>query len=243
MHKIKWKKTFGVGILGMVLSAAPVFAKAEPTPQEGTTAQELSALKARPLPQPGKVKVAVLPFTDSTGSIGNLRMGTVANYLLWQREGFTMLPLANSFKALKEDKEIEPGLALRRGDAARLGKRLGADWVVYGDIKELSHNRKVGLFKNSKYVIAGARIAVVEVASGETLYWHSRTDKTGGTAASGNSSATTLKRRGAVIVSMNATKPLFDILPLHQQTVKETPSSGEVAAMVESLWPGDKNND
>ena len=245
LQKIR-KQIIGASSAGCValllLGVAPVFSKAKPTPQEGTSVEELSVLQSRPLPLPNETKVAILPFTDSTGSIGNLRMGTVANYLIWEREGFRVMPLTDSFQALKEDKEVEPGLPLRRGDAQRLGKKLNADWVVYGDIRELSHYRKVTAFKNSKYLIAGVRIAVVDVKSGETLYWHSRVDKTGGKASSGRSSATTLRRRGAIIVSANAIQPFFHVLPPHVVGQKDI-DSGDVASMVETLWPGDKNND
>ena len=240
-HKVHRRK-FGAVLLAVALGAAPVFAKAEPTPQEGTSVEELAALKARPLPVPSKVKVAILPFTDSTGSIAQLRMGTVANYLLWQREGFQMLPVLKGFKALTADEQIEPGLPLRRTDAARLGKKLGADWVVYGDVKQLTSYHKDSFFKSSKYLLAGIRIVVVEVKSGETLYWHSRVDKTGGKSWGGGSSAVTLKRRGAIIVSLNALQPLFDALPPHATLDKKTLDSVEVADMMEQLWPGDKNN-
>ncbi len=231
------------GLLAAALTVLPAMARAdEPTPQQGSTPAEIAALKARPLPQPAKVKVAILPFHDVTGSVSHVRMATVANYLLWQREGFQVMPLADSFKVTEADKDIEPGLPLRRSDAARLGKALGADWVVYGEVKQLDHYTKTGLFKEAKYLIAGVRIAVVDVASGNTLYWHARSDKTGGTGAGTSRKADTLKRRGAIIVSMNALKPFFEALPAHEVKGK-SPESGEIVTIVEKLWPGDKNND
>jgi TolB-like protein len=231
------------GLLAIALTVLSAQSYAnEPTPQQGSTAAEIAALKARPLPQPATVTVAILPFHDVTGSVSHVRMATVANYLLWQREGFQVIPIADSFKVTEADKDIEPGLPLRRNDAARVGKALGADWVVYGEVKQLEHYEKRGLFKEAKYLIAGVRIAVVDVRTGDTLYWHARSDKTGGTGAGMNRKADTLKRRGAIIVSMNATKPLFDALPAHAVTGK-SPDSGDVATIVERLWPGDKNND
>jgi TolB-like protein len=242
-RKPNWTGRTWFGLLTAAFMMLPTVSRAdEPTPQQGSTAAEIAALKARPLPQPAKLKVAILPFHDVTGSISHVRMTTVANYLLWQREGFEVLPLTDSFKVIEADKDIEPGLPLRRTDAARLGKALGADWVVYGEVKQLDHYTKSGLFKEAKYLIAGVRIAVVDVHSGDTLYWHARSDKTGGTGAGMNRKADTLKRRGAIIVSMNALKPLFDALPAHQVNGK-TPDSGEIVTIVERLWPNDKNND
>lgn len=223
-------------------SAANAKKDADDAPEQGSTPDEIAALRARPLPQPNTLKIAILPFHDVSGSISHVRMATVANYLLWQREGFQMLPLLDGFKAMEADKDIEAGLPLRRPEAARLGKAIGADWVVYGEVKELRHYVKNGIFKNGKYLIAGVRIAIVDVESGETVYWHQRSDKTGGTGGSTNRHADTLKRRGAVITSMNALKPLFAAFPQHTVT-GDTPGSGEVAAMVEQLWPNDKKND
>ena len=213
---------------------------ADDTPEQGSTPEEIAALK---LPAPNTLKVAILPFHDVSGSISHVRMATVANYLLWQREGFQMLPVLAGFKAIEADKDLEPGLPLRRGEAANLGKVLGADWVVYGEVTELRHYVKSGIFKSGKYLIAGIRISVVDVKSGETIYWHQRSDKTGGTGGSANKHAATLKRRGAVIASMNALKPLFAAFPPHTVTNGDTPGSSEVAAMVEQLWPNDKRND
>lgn len=214
--------------------------KDDDLPEQGSTPQEIAALKARPLPQPNTIKVAVLAFHDISGSLAHVRMASAANFLLWQREGFSLLPLSTTFAAQAADKELEPGLPLRRSDAVRLGKALGARYVVYGEVKELRHYVKRGAFKQGKYLIAGVRIAVADVESGEMLYWHERSDKTGGTGGSINRKADTLKRRGAIIASMNALKPFFEVLPMHE-TQGKVPDSGDLATFINQTWPGDEH--
>ncbi len=237
-------KTTTLGLAAALLVLSPVGAKekSDDTPEQGSTTEEIAALQARPLPQPQALKVAILPFWDSEGSISHVRMATVANYLLWQREGFQMIPIQDGFKALEADKEVERGLALRRGEAARLGKAVGADWAVYGEVRDLRHYTKKTVFKEAKYLIAGVRIAVVDVNTGETIYWHQRSDKTGGTGIGTMRKAGTLKRRGVVIASVNALKPFFAAFPAHD--VKgNPPDSGEIAAFVNQTWPGDDRDD
>ena len=248
MRNVRWtRRGFGslMGALAVMALVSPVAAKkekAEDTPEQGSTPEEIAALKARPLPQPNTIKVAILPFVDTSGSVSHVRMGTVSNYLLWKGEGFQMVPIMDGFKAVEADKDLEPGLPLRRAEAVQLGKTVGADWAVYGEVRELRPYTKTGVFKAAKYLIAGVRISVVDVNSGETVYWHQRSEKTGGTGIGTNRHADTLKRRGVVIASMLALKPLFDAFPQHEAD-KEPPKSDDVATMVEQLWPNDKNND
>jgi hypothetical protein len=225
-----------------VMSPLMAADKSDDAPEQGSSPEEIAALQARPLPQPSTLKVAILPFWDTTGSIAHVRMGTVANYLLWQREGFQMISILNGFKALEADKEIERGTSLRRAEAVRLGKAVGADWAVYGEVKELRHYTKKTVFKEAKYLIAGVRISVVDVNSGETIYWHERSDKTGGTGIGTMRKAGPLKRRGVVIASEHALKPLFAAFPKHD-TEGAVPGSGEVAALVDQTWPNDNRDD
>lgn len=247
MKNVKWtRRGFGGLMCALAVTAmiSPVAAKKEKvddTPEQGSTPEEIAALKAEPLPQPNTIKVAILPFVDTSGSLSHVRMGTVANYLLWKGEGFEMVPVMEAFKAVEADKDLEPGLPLRRAEAVQLGKKVGADWAVYGEVRELRPYTKTGVFKAAKYLVAGVRISVVDVKSGETIYWHQRSEKTGGTGIGTNRHSDTLKRRGVVIVSTLALKPLFDAFPQHQAE-KEPPKSDDIAAMVNQLWPDDKNN-
>jgi hypothetical protein len=236
--------TVACGFAATLLVMAPVAAKdkSDDEPEQGSSTEEIAALKARPLPQPGTLKVAILPFWDSEGSISHVRMATAANYLLWQREGFQMIPIQEGFKALEADKEVERGMALRRNEAARIGKAAGADWAVYGEVRDLRHYTKKTMFKEAKYLIAGVRIAVVDVNTGETVYWHQRSDKTGGTGIGTMRKAGPLKRRGVVIASLNALKPLYAAFPAHD--VKgNPPDSGDIATFVNEVWPGDDRDD
>ena len=108
----------------------------------GTSPAEVAALKARPLPQPHDLKIAIMPFWDTSGLKDNSRMETSAVWLLCQREGFQLTPILDSFKAVANDGDIEPGLPLRKDDAIRIGRKLGAHWVIYGEIRDLKQYKK-----------------------------------------------------------------------------------------------------
>lgn len=223
-----------------LLCISPLHA-ADENPPQGTSAEEIASLKARPLPQPNKVKVAVLPFWDAAGSVEHVRMASSANWLLFQREGFQMVPILDSFKALAEDKKVEPGATLRSEDAIRIGKTLGVDFVVYGEVKELAVFKKNSVFKQSKNINAALRIAITEVPSESLLYWHSRREKSGGTGIQKGfqSKMDSLKRKACVVVSALALQPLFAAFPPHSVT-DNTIESGDIAGFMDRTWPDKK---
>lgn len=216
--------------------------KTAPAPAEegvqGTTATELAALKAKPLPAPNTVKVAILPFWNAASKSDQQRTAAATLALMFTREGFQVLPLAESFRATEADKQIEPGQPLRKEDAIRIAATQGADWVVYGEIKEVTAYKKESLFKSSKNVRAGARYAIADVASKELLYWKNDSVKAGGTGYFGGfqSSGAQLERSGLVALSVVILQPFFEALPPHTTTGKP-PESGAVAALVAQTWP------
>lgn len=218
------------------VQAAKPIAPAEDAAQ-GTTSEELAKLKARPLPAPGTVKVAILPFWDATGKAERQRTAAATLALLFQREGFQVLPVVESFKAAEADKQIEPGQALRKEDAIRIAATQGADWVVYGELKELAIYKKNSFFKSSKNVRAGARYAIADVASKEILYWKNDQVKAGGTGMKGGfqNSWAKLERSGLVALSIVILQPFFEALPPHTTTGK-TPDTGDVAAFIGKTW-------
>ncbi|HEY0073287.1 MAG TPA: hypothetical protein VGB77_04225 [Abditibacteriaceae bacterium] len=224
-------------LCAVAAQAAKPIAPAEDASQ-GTTATELAALKARPLPAPNTVKVAILPFWDGTGKADRQRTAAAAIALMFQREGFQVLPVTESFKAVEADKQIEPGQPLRKEDAIRIAATQGADWVVYGELKELVAYKKQSFFKASKNVRAGARYAVADVASKELLYWKNDQVKAGGTGwgAGSHSSGAKLERSGLAALSIVILQPFFEALPPHTTTGK-TPDSGDIAAFIGKTWP------
>ncbi len=232
----KWLLMFAV-VLNCVASARCE----EPTPTQGSTETEISSLKERGLRLPSQIKVAILPFWDYSSSVEHVRLATSANWLLWSREGFKVSPILQAFDAVAADKKLEPGAALRREDAVRLGKALKVDWVVYGEVKELRPYKKTSFFRSTKNLMAAMRIAVASVKNDEVLYWQSRSEKIGGTGYFGGfqSKASQQKRVGVTTVSMKILAPLFAILPPHPVTGK-VPESGDLSTFLNETWPPEK---
>jgi hypothetical protein len=205
---------------------------------QGTTAEELAALKARPLPTPGTIKVAILPFWENASKVDRQHTAAAVLSIMFSREGFQVLPLADSFKAAVTDRQIEPGQPLRKEDAIRIASTIGANWVVYGEIKELMGYKKESFLKSSKRVRAGARYAVADVATKELLYWKNDSVNAGGTGyfKGFSSKGAQLERTGLVALSTVILQPFFDALPAHATTGKP-PESGEVASLMAATWP------
>ena len=208
---------------------------------QGSTTEEIAALQKRPLPAPMAIKVAVLPFWDSSSTLLHTRSATAANWLLWQREGFIMTPLLDGFEALAQDKKAEPGMSLRLEDALRLGKVLGVDWVVYGEVRELRPYKKQTFFRDSKLLMAGMRIAVADVKREELVFWQTRSDRVGGKGFFNgfDKSAGQQKRIGLLTVSSRSLAPLFAAFPVHE-TEGKTPDSGKLQETIEKNWPDQK---
>ncbi|BCM89158.1 hypothetical protein IAD21_01002 [Abditibacteriota bacterium] len=205
---------------------------------EGTAASDLAALK---LPAPADIKVAVLPFSDYASDQNHVRIASGANFLLFQRQGFQLLPLADSFAAAKADDELEPGLPLRKSDAVRLGKQLGADWVVYGEVKDLRSYKKETFFSRTKNMWAALRVAVANVNTGDLFFYGIRSRKVGGTGMQNGFQSKTeqLERVGVTSVSNDILEPLFKALPAHE-TKGKIPESGDLAGFVKQTWPKEK---
>ena len=191
----------------------------------------------RPLPAPNAVKVAILPLWDYASNSEHQRTAAAVLALMFKREGFNLIPVADCFKATEADKQIEPGQAMRKEDAVRIATTLGADWVVYGEIKEITGYKKQSAFKNSKNVRVGARYAIADVPTKDLLYWKNETVKAGGTGYFNGfqSKGAQLERSGLVAVSTLILKPFFDSLPTHSQG--KPPESGEVAQFIAETWP------
>lgn len=204
----------------------------------GTSAEDLAKLKERPLPQPHDLKVAILPLWDASGSKDNTYTATASVWLLWQKEGFNLTPILDGFKARDEDGDVEPGMALRKEDAIRIGEKLGVDWVVYGEVLQLEQSYKQSFFMTAKYVRASLRIAIAEVphdksSTGSIIYWQIRNERRGG---GRNKSGDTLKRLASIVVAQDILQPFFDAFPEHKHS-DEKLDTGDVAKFVDETWP------
>jgi hypothetical protein len=211
---------------------------------QGTTAAELAQLKARPLPQPSSLKIAVLPLLDNSGLTENTRIGTAAVWMLLQRQNFNLTPILSGFKVRDNDNEIEPGAPLRKEDAVRLGKKLGVNWVIYGEVQELRVSKKTGLIKSSKYADASLRLVIADVSSGNILFWQSRHERAGGNAAiwgHGNHGDLTLKREGAIKDASAILDPFFAAFPQHAVS-EDKFDEGVLKDYIDQVWPNNKQD-
>lgn len=210
----------------------------------GTTAVELAQLKARPLPQPSKIKIAVLPVMDSSGLSENTRIATATVWQLLHRQGFSLTPILSGFAALEKDSEIEPGASLRKEDAVRLGKKLGVNWVVYGEAGELRVSSKSGWISNKKYADASLRLVVVDIANNQKddsgiLYWQMRHERAGGRKGlfgGGAHGDLNLKRDASIRTATAIFDPFFAAFPQHTIS-QEKFNEGTLKDFINTVWP------
>ncbi len=187
---------------------------------QGTTKEQLAELE---LPQPSDVRVALLPFWDYKNLPRHVQD---CREVLTQRfgvEGFLLVDPALAAVAVLEDKELEPGESMRRGDAIRLGAALGAQWAVYGSILELETYRKNTFFSSRKKARASIKLSVVDVVTGDIIFWRQRSDTSGGTGifsggVLGTKKATTLERRAVEICFERMLQDFWAALPEHERT-------------------------
>jgi len=203
-----------------LLCAAMAMAAEEEKQFEGTTLADLVKVK---LPQPANTRVAVLPFWDYRSLQRHVDAATDVTMDLFERHGFIVTPKEISAKFVKDDKEIEPGQPLRRADALRIGLALGVNWVVYGEIYDLETYTKTSFFSTRKKGKVSIKVSVLDVPSGEIIYWHKRSDTSGGTGAFVKRAAT-IEYRACQVCLERAFKLLMDALPEH--SLKAEPADG-----------------
>jgi len=178
---------------------------------EGTQKADLAKLQ---LPRPSDVTIAVLPFWDYKSNQRHVDLMTDSVRDELDRHGFKLLSKDAAANAVKADGEIEPGQPFRRADALRMGKALKANWVVYGEIYELETYTKNSIFSSKKKAKLSHKISVLDVATGEVLYWHKRSDTSGG--HGGPVKRATSTERHAVDISVGrAMYLLTSALPEH----------------------------
>ena len=236
----------------VVLSACCVLSIARATDISGTTLDEL---KARSIADPATIKVAILHFYDPKGVDRHVRVATIAVALNLMRCGFQFTPelkresldsfskgdaenlarvLMQDQAAVAADKEVAPDESLRQADAVRIGRAIGADWVVYGEVVEMQAYRGGGGIKKGA---ANIKIKIVDLRSGESVLSRQGYDRGsgGGVSSFVVRKSTALER---VICQRCVNETLADLctaLPKHPHHPADPPSE-EQALAVGDAW-------
>lgn len=182
--------------------------------------------------------MAVLPFSDYASDIERERVASSATYLYCAHEGFKLVPIVDCFKATAADKEIEPGLPLRKSDAVRIGKALGADWVIYGEVKEADTRKKQGFFNATKRTKGSIRLSIADCAADKLIYWQSRTDVTVTNVGLSGRSTHNAVRVVLRDVTGHVVRPLCEAMPKH--TAGKDVDTDELLNFVNNTWPAPK---
>ena len=188
-----------IGFLGamLLLAGSPGYAAGE-VQSEGTDWKHLAAQMRRvrqvgheSQPAPSGVSVAVLAFTGLpmlTETQAQAELPRACLLLNLQRHGFRIVPEARSpslvpalmdkamgLKAmeLKVYRENIPLGQWSREQAVDAGKKVSADWVIYGDcLAEIDYKISDPPFPRVKKVICvRLHVVLVDVHSAEVLYW------------------------------------------------------------------------
>jgi len=132
------------------------------------------------LPKPAAIRVAVLPFYDAASQEELARAVTAEVALLFDRYGFSFASrlerdpsdlaeiLAKTQQAVRNEKGIGGRRPLSIEDAARIGRKLGANWVVGGEISNLNAQRTcLGLRRRA---MATVEFNVADVTTGKLVF-------------------------------------------------------------------------
>jgi len=190
----------------IIIAACAAYAKV--SPNQGTTIKQLNAtgLKA-----PATQKVAVLPFWDFSGEQTKGRSAAIATYLFMQREGYQIVPLWDAEKAYLADKDLEPGDPLRKQDAIRIGKALGADLVCYGELREVQQKTKYNLWWGNRPRAEGSiKVSIIATDDGGTIFWGVRSDEASGQF---RTSETSRERHAICLITNHLLEPICKCLP------------------------------
>jgi TolB-like protein len=220
-------------ILCLMMFCASLACAKAPPPNQGTT---LEQLKAAGLKAPATQKVAVLPFWDFSGEQRKGRISSVAAFLILQREGYQVMPLWEAEKAYLADKELEPGEPLRKQDATRIGKALGADLVCYGEVQHLETKQEYNFWWGYKdRPKASIKITLLSMPEGETVFWGKRSDEASGR---GHTSETAMERHAICVSMANLLEPICKCLPADHIHNPKDRVTGDDILKLEKLWEG-----
>jgi len=166
-------KRWSIAIVAWFLLQTALYARA--ADREGSTPEDLAAKNP---PHPNEVYVAALPFWASEESHRDLAQTCVMLNAL--RHGFKLAPSGSrslavaarrTETAVKRDGKVEPLARLEPKDVARIGGKLGAQWAIYGEVGDLHSESQGGALARKKTGTIDLRFFLVDVKSGEVLYW------------------------------------------------------------------------
>lgn len=216
-------------VVVLLLSPPGLSSTAAEEEVQGTTAEELAGLE---LPSPSNVTVALLPFWDYKNLERHVNDCREVLTRRFSFQGFCVMNPALVTAVVLQDRELEPGEPLRRTDACRLGAALGADWAVYGNILQLEAYWKQSFFGRRKKAKVSIKLSIVDVATGDILFWRQRFDTSGGTGG-WTKKATSLERTAVDVCIEQLLTELLAVLPPHEQPdelgVSYAPLQQEVA--------------
>jgi len=217
-------------LLLIIISACAAYTKAPP-PNEGTTIEQLKAAGLKP---PATVKVAVLPFWDFGGEQRKARVAAVAAFLFLKREGYQMISLWDCQKAYLADKELEPGEQLRKQDALRIGKMLGAEIVCYGETRQVQQKTKYNMWWGYRERgQASIKITLLDVNEGEVIFWGARADEASGQYRTAESA----RERHAICLTTNRLlEPICKCLPENHQHNPSNKVTEDDIIRLEKAW-------
>jgi hypothetical protein len=203
--------------------------------REGTLPVDLAALKP---PRPNDVHIAVLPFWARDE--GHRELGRACTILNLMRHGFRFAPagsarISNMVRktdyAIRNDAEWDPLGRTTPADAARIGRALGARWVIYGEFGELQvQSSRNGLIPKKEGVI-DLRFNLVETETGKTLFW-SRVQDTG-SCGGWPTSASAIERRLLTRTINSIFDDMVTAFPEHYVGAEVTPE--EVQRLYENI--------
>jgi hypothetical protein len=139
---------------------------------EGTTKEDLAKIT---LPTPSQTKVAILPFYAPIKK-EHVKYSTEAAFKVFEEQGFVMLPQEEVNSAFENDKKKEEGEPLTKEDALRIGKSVGADWIIYGKVLDLSTYMKQTFWSALKKAKVSLKISILDAKTQEIFFWRQGSD-------------------------------------------------------------------
>lgn len=221
----------------LALLAVGGMAAAAEVDREGSLPDELAAHKP---PVPNEISVCVLPSWSRHE--GQREMARACTMLNLMRHGFRLAPggctslsqvARKTDAALKRDPEWEPLVRLQAEDAARVGKTLGADWVMFGEYGDLHTESEGGGILPRKVGVIDFRFVLVEVKSGEVLYWSRVKDSEPSGGGLWPAKATSVERRAVTRTINEIFEDIAAALPEHYAGPEVT--SEEVRMLMEAM--------
>lgn len=203
--------------------------------REGSLPNDLAAVNP---PPPNDVSVAVLPVWSRDAA--QRELGRACTLLNLMRHGFRLAPrgsdtisalVRKTDHVLRNDAQWDPLTTLDPEDAARMGKALGATWVIYSEIGELHvKSEKRGLLPK-KIGVIDVRVHLVDVDTAKILYWSRVQDSA--SCGGWSSSASAIERRLLTRTLNTIFDDLATALPDHYAGAEVTPE--EVQRLYETI--------